>query len=110
MSGWPEEKRCPEFLRQNIWQDIKTDKDSATPENQRENRIEKQQFFIRERSAFAPVQFINMLLALSNKVFYIIGHALGRQIYFEIPINSIGRDTPLLCRFAKRIIYAEAGY
>ena len=51
-----------------------------------------------------------MLLAFSDKIFYIKGYALGGQIYFEIPINSIGGNTPILCGFAECIISTDTGY
>ena len=38
-----------------------------------------------------------MFLAFSDKIFYIKGYPLGGQIYFEILINSIGGNTPVLC-------------
>jgi hypothetical protein len=47
-----------------------------------------------------------MILAFSDKVLYIKGYALGRQIYSEILINSIGGNTPALSGFAEGIIYA----
>jgi hypothetical protein len=51
-----------------------------------------------------------MLLAFSDKILYVIGYALGRQISFKILFNSIVGNTPFLCGYAKCIIYAEAGY
>ena len=53
--GRPNCNRCPELLGQDMREDIETQKDSPTPEKQRENRIEKQQSFICERIALAPV-------------------------------------------------------
>jgi hypothetical protein len=110
MLGRPEMNRCPELLRPDIRKDVQTHKESPAPAQDYESRIEQQQSFICERTSFAPVQFIDRLLAFSDKIFYIKGYALGGQIYSEILINSIGGNTPFLGGYAECIIYTDTGY
>jgi hypothetical protein len=51
-----------------------------------------------------------MLLALSDKVLYIVRHVLGSQINSEIHFDSIFRNLPAFGGFVEGIIYAVTGY
>jgi len=63
MSGRTMMNRFPKRLRPNMREDIQTQKESFAPEQHHEHKIEHQQSLIGQRTAAAPVQFIDMLLA-----------------------------------------------
>ena len=89
--------------------DIQAQKDSTAPEQQQQRSIEDQQPFICQIAPLAQIQFIDMFLASSYKVFDIIGDGQARQVLSEIPINSIGGNMPVFCGSAEYFISTEAG-
>ena len=107
--GWPDDTYITDVARKNMRKDIQAQKDRTAPEQQQQRSIENQQPFICQIAALAQIQFIDMFLASSDKVFDIIGDGQVRQVGFKIPIDSIGGNMPVFCGSAEYFISAEAG-
>ena len=105
----PPDHDAADVAREDARKDIQAQENRPAPEQQQQKRIENQQSFICQIAALAQIQFIDMLLAPSDKVFDIIGDGQVRQVGFEIPIDSIGGNMPVFCGSAEYFISAEAG-